>query len=119
MLEGHHLVLGVLTSVLFTAALTNLIKCPVGRFRPDFNARCVCVCVGDGFVFCRKIMPPFEMHRELIVFRSSPLRVRPALPSAATAAALAPAVAECDRKCVGPFVRSPGNPPVGAILCCA
>jgi hypothetical protein len=39
LLEGHHLVLGVWTSVLFTAAVTNIIKCPVGRMRPDFNAR--------------------------------------------------------------------------------
>lgn len=37
--ESHHLVLGIWTSVLFTAAVTNIIKCPVGRLRPDFNAR--------------------------------------------------------------------------------
>lgn len=40
-IESHHLVLGVLTSVLFTAAVTNILKCPIGRLRPDFNARCV------------------------------------------------------------------------------
>jgi hypothetical protein len=39
LIEGHHLVLGVWTAVLFTAAVTNIIKCPVGRLRPDFNAR--------------------------------------------------------------------------------
>jgi hypothetical protein len=38
-LEGHHLVLGLLNAVIFTAVITNLIKCPVGRLRPDFNAR--------------------------------------------------------------------------------
>jgi hypothetical protein len=41
LLESHHLILGVWTAVLFTAAVTNIIKCPVGRLRPDFNARWV------------------------------------------------------------------------------
>ena len=39
MLEAHHLVLGLSTAVLLTAVITNMIKCPVGRLRPDFNAR--------------------------------------------------------------------------------
>jgi hypothetical protein len=51
LLEGHHLVLGVWTAVLFTAAVTNIIKCPVGRLRPDFNARWVCTpCVIPVFL---------------------------------------------------------------------
>jgi hypothetical protein len=36
----HHLVIGLMTSVMVTGAITNCIKCPVGRLRPDFNARC-------------------------------------------------------------------------------
>lgn len=39
-IELHHLLLGLLTSVLFTGVMTNMLKCPVGRLRPDFNARC-------------------------------------------------------------------------------
>eukprot|EP00879_Flechtneria_rotunda_P011028 GHRR01011523.1.p1 GENE.GHRR01011523.1~~GHRR01011523.1.p1 ORF type:complete len:306 (+),score=58.76 GHRR01011523.1:632-1549(+) len=40
MLEAHHLVLGLATAVLVDACITNLLKCPIGRLRPDFNARC-------------------------------------------------------------------------------
>uniref|UniRef100_A0A383VZN4 Phosphatidic acid phosphatase type 2/haloperoxidase domain-containing protein n=1 Tax=Tetradesmus obliquus TaxID=3088 RepID=A0A383VZN4_TETOB len=38
--EAHHLILGLFTAVMVTGAITNLIKPPVGRLRPDFNARC-------------------------------------------------------------------------------
>lgn len=36
----HHLLLGLMACVMITGAVTNCIKCPVGRLRPDFNARC-------------------------------------------------------------------------------
>jgi hypothetical protein len=36
----HHLLLGLMACVMITGALTNCIKIPVGRLRPDFNARC-------------------------------------------------------------------------------
>lgn len=39
-LELHHLILGLMTAVTVTAAITNCIKVPVGRLRPDFAARC-------------------------------------------------------------------------------
>jgi hypothetical protein len=45
MVEAHHLILGLFTAVMVAGAITNLIKPPVGRLRPDFNARCVCDCV--------------------------------------------------------------------------
>jgi hypothetical protein len=35
----HHLLLGLLTSYLVTAAITIGLKIPVGELRPDFNAR--------------------------------------------------------------------------------
>jgi hypothetical protein len=38
--ELHHLTLALLTAVLLTGAITNCIKAPVGRLRPDFAARC-------------------------------------------------------------------------------
>ena len=38
--ELHHLLLALLTSVALTAAITNVVKCKVGRLRPDFNVRC-------------------------------------------------------------------------------
>jgi len=37
----HHLLLGLLTSYLVTAAITICLKIPVGELRPDFNARWV------------------------------------------------------------------------------
>ena len=36
----HHLLIGLMTAVMVTGAITNCLKCPVGRLRPDFNARC-------------------------------------------------------------------------------
>lgn len=38
--ELHNLTLALLTAVLLTGAITNCIKAPVGRLRPDFVARC-------------------------------------------------------------------------------
>ncbi|KAF8065455.1 LPP3 [Scenedesmus sp. PABB004] len=38
--EAHHLALGLSVAVMVAGAVTNAIKCPVGRLRPDFNARC-------------------------------------------------------------------------------
>lgn len=42
--EVHHLVLGLFAAVLFTGAVTNIIKLSVGRLRPDFIARCARRC---------------------------------------------------------------------------
>jgi hypothetical protein len=39
MAEARALILGLFTAVMVTGAITNLIKPPVGRLRPDFNAR--------------------------------------------------------------------------------
>jgi diacylglycerol diphosphate phosphatase/phosphatidate phosphatase len=38
--DMHTLTLALLTAVLLTGAITNCIKAPVGRMRPDFVARC-------------------------------------------------------------------------------
>jgi len=39
-LESHNVVLGLFSSVLITACITNLVKLGVGRPRPNFAARC-------------------------------------------------------------------------------
>ena len=39
-LEAHHAALGVTTCVLTTGIFTNFVKVNVGRFRPNFVARC-------------------------------------------------------------------------------
>lgn len=119
MLEGHHLVLGVLTSVLFTAALTNIIKCPVGRFRPDFNARCV---------WGKKLyLPSREEYNVCLILKCtegvSPSAAarsesEPTLLSAAPAAAVAPAVAECDRKCASLLHDCNPELPLASVSCC-
>jgi hypothetical protein len=50
--EARQLSLGLLAAVSVTAAVTNLIKCPVGRLRPDFNARCAACAVCRDLTLC-------------------------------------------------------------------
>lgn len=38
--ELHHLLLALMTAVFLNAAITNCLKVPIGRLRPDFVARC-------------------------------------------------------------------------------